>query len=352
MKNYNLPLWLVCPAILFLFLICQITPAGAANEKAAGEPELLYTIKNGKGVEQMNWFTDKGKIEAGHLRGPGAILALNDELRLFADTLNQRLILRKADSGRVVKIFNLPSSREVELKYNPLIIDLADAGNGLIYAADEANMLIWKIDLGKNWRGPEMKVERMFSLKDPVEKTGAGGEKPEKTAKNDTHQFGRIFADHGGVLYAADMPQQNTVSFSPDGLKKFAYEGLTNGVPDKSGLLYHPVYYGDAAVRDIEVFDSKGRMAGHHGQLKFGRPIVYIAPLGFDAEDTMYVFADSEKGPLMVRIYRKDQKQVFTELDAADNSGFGSAPYWIGPAGSVEWAEYNAESVKIYRRKL
>lgn len=352
MKKNILPLWLVCPAILFLLLICQVAPAGAGDEKAPGQPRLLYTIKNGKGAEQMNWFTDKGKIEAGHLRGPGAVLALNDELRLFADTLNQRLVLRKADSGRVVKIFDLPASKEVELKYNPLIIDLADAGNGIIYAADESNMVIWKIDLGKNWRGAEMKVKGLFRFEGAAEKAGAEKKDAVKDLKNKAHQLNRIFAGAGGVLYAVDMAQQNTVAFNSDGSKKFTYEGLTNGVPDRNGLLYHPIYYGDSAVRDIEIFDAKGRMAGDHGRLNFDRPVSYIAPLGFDSEDTLYIFADSEKGPLAVRIYRKDKKQVFTVLSACDNSGFGSAPYWIGPAGSLEWAEYSADSVKIYRIEL
>jgi len=352
MKKYTISFRLVCQAVLLLLLICQPASALAADEKAAGESQLLYTIKNGRGVEQMKWSAAEGKIEPGHLNGPGAVLALNDELRLFADTLNQRLVLRKAASGKVVKIFNLPGSREVELKYNALFIDLADAGNGVVYAADEANMAVWKIDLGKNWRGPEMKVEKIFTLKDAAEKTGDDKNNSGKTGKITAHQLSRIFADGGGVLYAVDVPRQNTVSFGPDGSKKFVYEGLTNGIPDRSGLLYHPIYYGDAAVRDVEIFDAAGRAVGHHGQLKFDRPVSYIAPIGFDSEDTMYIFADSEKGPLMVRIYRKDKKQVFTELNAFDNSGFGSAAFWLGPAGSVEWAEYCAEDVKIYRRKL
>jgi hypothetical protein len=349
MKNFFMPLRLFFPAAVFLLLICQSAPAAGAETaevKTAGKPLLLYTITNGGGAGQMAWHADNKKTESGHLQGPGAVLALNDELRLFADTLNQRLVLRNAESGEVLKIFELPQSNEVGLSFKPLIIDLADAGNGIIYAADEPNMAVWKIDLGKNWRGPKLKVDALIRLGSPAD--GAGG-----IEKAFVSQLGRIFADRNGVLYVIDLPRQCTVSFGPDGLKKFVYQGLTNGVPDKDGLLYHPIYYGDGAARDLEVFDSAGRMVDHFGRLAFDRPVCYIAPVGFDREDTLYVFADSEqKGPLAVRVYRKDKKQVFTGLPNLTAPVFASAPYWTGSAGSLEWAEFADETIKVYRLEL
>jgi sugar lactone lactonase YvrE len=339
MKKNIILFGLACLAAM-LFLTAARPPQVSGAENAGGvskppEPRPLYTISNGKADAEMLWFTDNGKAEPGHLQGPCAVLALNDNLRLFADTLNQRLVLRNASDGKVLKIFNFSQSQEVELKYKPLIISLADAGNGIIYAVDESNALIWKIDLDKNWLGPQMKTLALIPLKDKI------------------GQPGKIWLDHNGTLYMADMPAQHTISFNPDGTQKFIYHGLTNGIPDRGGFIYHPIYYGDNSARDIEVFDSAGKMVRHAGRLKFDRPICYITPIGFDSEDTLYILADSdEKGPLAVRIFNKDEKQVFTDITPVSNPVFSSAPYWIGPAGSLEWAEYKNESIEIYRNKL
>lgn len=316
------------PCLLAFFLLVALRFAAHA-----AEPQFLYAVTNGKGPDQMAWIVEDGRVEPGHLQGPGAVLALSDDLRLFADTLNYRLVLRRADDGRALKIYDLSEARETGLKFKPLIIDLADCGNGVVYAADEANMVVWRIDLGPGWRGPKMKIDALVPLKGEVS------------------QLSRISADRNGGLYVVDLPAQRTVSFDSRGAKKFAYEGLTNGVCDGSGLLYHPMYYGDARVRDVEMYDARGRMVGSHARLEFDRPICYIVPVGFDSEGTLYIFADSdEKGPLAVRIPAKGRKQVFTALKAQQNPGFSCpTPCWNGPAGSLEWAEYVGETVKIYR---
>ncbi len=333
--------FLFIPILLAVFFLAAVRPRHVFSQDKAdatkdqSKPRLLYTITNGNADEEMMWFTDDGKAETGHLQGPGAVLALDGGLRLFADTLNHRLVLRGADDGKVHKIFNLSQSQEIELKYKPLIIDLAVDGKGIIYAVDESNMLIWKINFGKNRSGAEMKVLSFISLKD------------------ETIQPGKISLNGAGVIYMADIPGQRTISFNADGTKKFVYHGLTNGISDRAGFIYHPIYYGDNAARDIEVFDSAGKMVKHAGRLKFDRPVCYIAPIGFDFEETLYLLADSdEKGPLAVRIFNKDKKQVFTELTAVSNPVFSSAPYWIGPAGSLEWAEYKAGVIEIYRSGL
>ncbi|HBC73729.1 MAG: hypothetical protein A2008_05845 [Candidatus Wallbacteria bacterium GWC2_49_35] len=338
MKTFIMPLRLFFPAAVFL-LIASLAAAAAETEKTpvkkAGEPRLLYTIINGKSHDQMAWHEDIAKSEAGHLQGPGAVLALTGDLRLFADTLNRRLVLRRADTGRVLKVFDLPSSSEVGLRYAPLITDLAGAGGDSVYAADESNMAIWKINLGKNWIGPAMKVEKLIKLEGKVS------------------QLGRISADGSGVIYAADLPRQCTVSIDPDGAVKFVYQGLTNGVPGRDGKLYHPIYYGNSAVRDLEIYDGAGRMVGSLGRLDFDRPVCYIVPVGFDAGGTLYIYADSErKGPVMARVSGKDKKQTFNELKPLSGPGFGPAPYWTGRPGSIEWAEYGGGSVKIYRLEL
>lgn len=345
---FDLPGGAFCLAAAFLFFLFSSAPAAGAEAsgpaetdeiKAADAPRLLYSITNGKRPDQMAWFTgEKGAAESGYLEGPGAALPLAGGVRLFADTLNGRLVLREADGGRVLKVFELPASGEVGLACNPLITGLASAGNGKIYAADDANLAVWKIDLGPNHRGPRLKVESVLKLAD-----------------SGIRQTGRISSAPGGDLFVSDIPGQRMVRFGADGAKKFEYAGLTNGAAGPGGLFYHPIYYDDPASRDLEAYDEKGRAAEFFGRIYFGRDICYIAPVGFDSKNDLYIFADSDqKGPVAVRVaVTGDKKHFLTALPApGGNPVFSAAPYWNGPDGSLEWAEYGGGEIRVYRIEL